>query len=95
MWTRWTSPAVPANLVDNPDRRSDRVRPLAPDYAATVDSTRGGTLGDAARPAPSRAAVEGRATSSALSERLLLRGYGLDPDDLELELLDRGRRRAR
>jgi hypothetical protein len=93
MWTRWTSPAGPMNLVDNPNQRSARVRPTTPDYAATVDSTRGGTLGDAARPAPSRAVVEGRATSSALSERLLLRGYGLDPDDLEAELLDRVRRR--
>jgi hypothetical protein len=51
--------------------------------------TRGGTIGSAARPAPTRAAAEGRATSSALSERLLLRGYGLDPDDLELARIRR------
>jgi hypothetical protein len=34
--------------------------------------------------------IEGR-----ISEEMLLEGYGLDPDDLEAELLDRGRWRAR
>ena len=57
------------------------------------DSTRGGTLGERRPSRPSRAVEEGRTvsyrTSSSLSERTLLRGYGLNPDDLELERIRR------
>jgi hypothetical protein len=63
--------------------------------AQSADSTRGGTLGETARPAPTRAAAEARSlscrTSSHLSERVLLRGYGLDPDDLERSMIERRR----
>jgi hypothetical protein len=82
---------ISPNLVETPNPDSARLRPTTPDYAEFGGLTRGGTIGSAARPAPTRAAAEGRATSSALSERLLLRGYGLDPDDLELEILERRR----
>jgi len=61
--------------------------------AHLADSTRGGTLGDRRPSRPSRAVEEGRTvsyrTSSSIPERVLLRGYGLNPDDLELERIRR------
>lgn len=68
-----------------------------PAVAQTGDSTRGGTLGDRRPSRPSRAVEEGRtvfgSSSRQLTERVLLRGYGLDPDDLERSLIERGGKR--
>jgi hypothetical protein len=80
-----------SNLVDNPESPADRLRPPTPARADSGDSTRGGTIGERRPSHPSRAAEEGRRvscrTSSQLPERVLFRGYGLDPDDLELEMI--------
>lgn len=61
--------------------------------AQTVDSTRSIRSSRARSDAHRRlesVSIEGRIT-----EDELLEGYGLDPDDLELELLERGRWRSR
>lgn len=80
----------PANLVDDPNRRSDMGgHALTP--AESVESTRlVGSEAPARRtrrsaPETSDPPNEKRPerVTSSLSERLLLRGYGLDPDDPE------------
>ena len=85
-----------SNLVDSRNPVSARLRPATPDSAETVDSTRGGTLGDRRPSRPYRAVEEGRVLSyrtgsdrpRGLTEDQLIEAYGLDPDDLELEVLE-------
>ena len=85
------------NLVDKFATSPGASRSPSPELhrvAQIVDSTRGGTLGDRRPSRPSRAVEEGRIvsyrTDHSLTERELLRGYGLDPDDLELALIEGG-----
>jgi hypothetical protein len=79
------------NLVDNPRPGSDRLRPTTPAYAETVESTRSVGSGDRGS-RPASGSPESLRIDHSLSERVLLRGYGLDPDDLELEMVRRVRR---
>jgi hypothetical protein len=76
------------HLVDNPDRPRARLRPAAPDYAEKSDLPRPvGSRGHGSHPASGP--LESLPSDHSLSERVLLRGYGLDPDNLELELIER------
>lgn len=85
------------DVVDKFATGPDELRSGSPGglgVAQRADLTRGGTIEASLVPPLSRAAA-GAGTvrpGSSLPERVLLRGYGLDPDDLELAMIKRTRR---
>ena len=79
------------NFVDKsrPRERPNSTRCTAePRLAQSTDSTRSvGSRGRGSHPASGP--LESLPIDHSLPERVLLRGYGLDPDDLELERIRR------